>query len=64
MGNINEKGLRWWRNGSFAGQSAPHSVPPNYQIHGTMKPLYAKNRIEYQDYITWRCNIGPGGTVP
>ncbi len=60
---VNGTGLRWWRNGSFAGQDAPHSVPRNHQIHGTMKPVHAKNRIEYQEYVIWRHDIGPGGTA-
>ncbi|PJE96416.1 hypothetical protein CUT44_18090 [Streptomyces carminius] len=63
VGDINETGPRRWRNGSFAGQSARHSVPPNYQIHGTLKPVYDKIRIKYQDYIIRRHNIGPGGTA-
>ncbi len=62
VGPVNERGLSWWRNGVFAGQNAPHIVPADYQFHGTMSPVFARNRVEYQDYMTWRHNIGPGGT--
>ncbi len=33
VGNVNETGLRWWRNGYPQAQNAPHIVPPDYQFH-------------------------------
>lgn len=59
---VSERGLEWWRNGAFAGQNAPHSAPKDYTFHGNMNPVYAGNDIDYQDYATFRHNVGPGGT--
>lgn len=28
-----------------------------------MKPVYNNDIVDYQDYLTWRHNIGPGGTA-
>ena len=28
-----------------------------------MKPVYNSDTVDYQDYLTWRHNIGPGGTA-
>ncbi|BFU44701.1 hypothetical protein KRMM14A1004_29380 [Krasilnikovia sp. MM14-A1004] len=62
VSSVSEIGLQWWRNGAFAGQNAPHVVPKDYTIHGTMNPVYAGNDIDYQDYATFRHNVGTGGT--
>lgn len=62
VGNVSERGLSWWRNGAFAGQNAPHTVPPSYLFHGTMTPVYAGNQIDYSDYFSFRHNIGGGGS--
>lgn len=62
VGNVSEGGLTWWRNLAYAGKNAPHTVPPSYLFHGTMNPVYAGNDIDYQDYITFRHNVGSGGT--
>lgn len=60
---VSETGLRWWRNGYLGGQNAPHTVPKNYQFHGTMNPVWTTDSVSYQDYMTFRHNIGPGGTA-
>lgn len=62
VGSVSERGLEWWRNGGFAGQNAPHVVPPDYHFHGTMKPVYRNDDVDYQGYITFRHNVGSGGT--
>lgn len=62
VGNVSEGGLTWWRNLAYAGKNAPHTVPPSYLFHGTMNPVYAGNDIDYQDYLTFRHNVGSGGT--
>ena len=62
VSNVSERGLRWWRNGTAMPQNAPHVVPDYYTIHGSMRPTYNNNRVEYQDYMTFRHNLGPGGT--
>lgn len=64
VGLISEQGLDWWRNGVRQTRNAPHpGVPADYHFHGTMNPVYAGNYIDFQDVITWRHNIGPGGTM-
>lgn len=62
VGNVNESGLRWWRNGYPQPQNAPHVVPPDYTFHGTMQPVWATGKVSYQDYMTFRHNLGSGGT--
>ncbi len=59
---INERGLAWWRNGTRMPSNTGHIVAPSYHPHGTMAPVYARNHVDFQDYITWRHNVGPGGT--
>jgi hypothetical protein len=64
VGSISERGLSWWRNGVAQRQSSGHpSIPPDYLLHGVMKKVWNGDVIDYQDYITWRHNIGPGGTI-
>ncbi len=63
MGNITETGLSWWRKGAAMPQNAPHVVPPSYTLHGSMTPVPYNSRVEYQDYITFRHNVGSGGTA-
>ncbi|MGC9670269.1 hypothetical protein ACNTMW_27465 [Planosporangium sp. 12N6] len=62
VGNVNERGLSWWRNGAAMPQNAPHTVPASYQFHGSMSPTYNPCHVDYQDYLTFRHNVGPGGT--
>jgi hypothetical protein len=62
VGNINETGLRWWLNGKAKPQNAPHVVPPSYLLHGTMSGASTGSTVDYQDYITFRHNVGSGGT--
>lgn len=62
VGNVAEKGLTWWMNGSFGGQNAPHVEPPDYLFHGTIKPVSPASNIDCQDHLVFRHNIGPGGT--
>jgi hypothetical protein len=62
VGNVNEDGLRWWRNGASQPKNAPHSEPPDYRFHGTMNPVYHNDHVQYQDFLTFRHRIGPGGT--
>ena len=63
VGPVNEDGLRWWRNSVEQPKNAPHVVPADYLFHGTMKPVYNGDIVDYQDYLSWRHNIGPGGTA-
>ncbi len=64
VGTVNERGLSWWRNRAKQPQNAPHpAVPANYRFHGTLKKVWNGDTIDYQDYLTWRHNIGPGGTA-
>jgi hypothetical protein len=62
VSSVNEAGLSWWRNGYVQAQNAPHVVPKDYQFHGTMQPVWARDKVTYQDFMTFRHNLGPGGT--
>ncbi|EPE34283.1 hypothetical protein GLAREA_09977 [Glarea lozoyensis ATCC 20868] len=62
-GLVSERGLAWWRNGIKMPMNAPHPlVSKNYIFHGTMTGANPDTIVEYNDYITFRHNIGPGGS--
>ncbi len=63
VGLVNEVGLRWWCDYQYIGQNAPHTEPPYYLFHGVMNPVYTGTYVDFQDYLTWRHNIGSGGTA-
>lgn len=63
VGPVAEDGLRWWRNSAEQPKGAPHSVPADYLFHGTMRPVFVNDTLDYQDLFTFRHNIGPGGTA-
>jgi len=63
VGNLNESGLTWTRNGTAMPSMAGHVVPPDYQFHGTFNPAKAGNSISYSDYVRFRHNIGGGGNA-
>jgi len=63
VGPVSESGLRWWRNGASQPQNAPHVEGAAYLFHGTMKPVPLKSDVDYQDVLTFRHNIGSGGTA-
>lgn len=63
VGSVTEDGLRWWRNSIEQPKNSPHIVPADYLFHGSMRPVYNGDIVDYQDYLTWRHNIGPGGTA-
>jgi hypothetical protein len=58
-----EDGLRWWRNSIEQPKGSPHLVPLDYTLHGTMSRVFVGDEIDYQDYITFRHNLGSGGTA-
>jgi hypothetical protein len=62
VSNISEQGLSWWLNGKSMLRNGPHNVPKYYQIHGSMTGASPESTVDYQDYITFRHNVGSGGT--
>lgn len=60
---VYESGMRWVRNGVRMSQMSPHGpVPCDYHFHGT----YTVNRgakVTYDDSISFRHNMGPGGNA-
>lgn len=58
-----EDGLRWWRNGAEQPKGSPHVVPVDYTLHGTMSRVHVGDILDYQDHITFRHNVGSGGTA-
>ena len=62
VGNVNEDGMWWWRNGVRQSRNAPHPSRSKYYVfHGTLNPMWNGDLITYQDYISFRHNIGSGG---
>lgn len=65
-GPVHEQGVSWWRNGKRQPRNAGHVVNKHYHFHGTLKPVRHGDRVQFQDYMTFRVNIGgrPGtGTL-
>jgi len=65
-GHVSESGMTWFLNGAAKSKMAPHSgVSPAYVFHGTFNPVKKSDGIEYNDYVTFNCNLGPGchGTI-
>lgn len=61
VGKVSEDGLRWWRNGQAMPKNSPHTVGAAYNFHGSMKPARDNDDISYEDRITFRHRVGPGG---
>ncbi|MFF3754905.1 hypothetical protein ACFYYH_31415 [Streptomyces sp. NPDC002018] len=57
-GNVNERGVSWWSNGKRKPKNAGHVVGKSYHFHGTLKPVKHADRVQFQDYMTFRVNIG------
>nr|WP_145489883.1 MULTISPECIES: hypothetical protein [Streptomyces] len=57
-GNVNESGVSWWRNGKRMPKNAGHVVGRSYHFHGTLKPVKHADHVQFQDYMTFRVNIG------
>ena len=43
-------------------QNRPHVEAKDYIFHGNMRGANPGSKIQYQDYMTFRHNIGRGGT--
>jgi hypothetical protein len=59
---VSETGLWYFINGVRQPRNAPHLEPRDYLFHGTMSGIDTGVTVDYQDYLTFRHNIGPGGT--
>ena len=59
---VSETGLWYWINGVRQPRNSPHVVGKTYIFHGTMSGVDTGERVQYQDYMTFRHNIGGGGT--
>jgi hypothetical protein len=62
VSNVAERGLDWWVNGVAKPRNAPHNVVKSYLFHGTMTGATRGTTVDYQDYMTFRHNLGSGGT--
>ncbi|RRQ84550.1 hypothetical protein [Streptomyces griseofuscus] len=57
-GNVHESGVSWWRNGRRMPKNAGRVVGRSYHFHGTLKPVRHADHVQFQDYMTFRVNIG------
>ncbi|MFD7899973.1 hypothetical protein [Streptomyces sp. NPDC059743] len=55
---VNERGVSWWNNGKRKPKNAGHVVGKSYHFHGTLKPVRHGDHVQFQDYMTFRVNIG------
>jgi hypothetical protein len=62
VGAVSETGLWYFINGVRQPRNSPHVVPSDYHLHGTMSGVLSGQYVQYQDYMYFRHNIGPGGT--
>ncbi|OZM77694.1 hypothetical protein CFP66_35220 [Pseudonocardia sp. MH-G8] len=61
VGPVTETGLWYFINGVRQPRNSPHVEPSDYLFHGTMSGVDAGVQVDFQDYLTFRHNIGPGG---
>ncbi|MGW2055458.1 hypothetical protein ACWCOZ_16285 [Streptomyces sp. NPDC001840] len=57
-GNVKERGVSWWNNGKRKPNNAGHVVGKHYHFHGTLKPVKHADHVQFQDYMTFRVNVG------
>jgi hypothetical protein len=57
-GYVYEHGMWYSVNGVGMGRGNPHYVPDDYQFHGTFSRTYDYTRVRYDDYFTFRVNVG------
>lgn len=62
VGLVTERGADWWKNGAPQPRNAPHTVGAGYLYHGTFSGVPIGSGVDYQDYLTFRHNVGSGGT--
>lgn len=62
VSNVNETGMWYWINGTRQSRNSPHNEPKNYNFHGSFSNISNNQTIQYQDYMTFRHNVGSGGT--
>ncbi|WP_455358708.1 hypothetical protein [Streptomyces sp. SYSU K21746] len=65
VGNMQEKGLSWYKGSRKIGQNAPHNVPVGYFLHGTQGGITSGDLLSWHDTMTFRVNAGgrPGTAV-
>jgi hypothetical protein len=62
VGTVDEQGASWWRNGVEQPRNGQHlGIPADYLMHGSLLKVWNGDVVDYQDYISWQHNIGPGG---
>jgi hypothetical protein len=52
---VDEQGVWWWKNGKRQPKNAGHAVD---RFHGTLKPVEHGDRVQLQDHMTFRVNVG------
>jgi hypothetical protein len=64
VGTVDERGVSWWRNGVEQPRNASHpGIPGDYLLHGTLLKVWNGDAVDYQDYLSWRHNVGTGGRI-
>lgn len=59
---VTERGADWWKDGAPQPRNAPHLEGASYQFHGTFSGTPIGSGVDYQDVLTFRHNVGSGGT--
>lgn len=57
-GKVTEQGVSWWNSGKRKPKNAGHVVGKSYHFHGTLKPVKHRDHVQFQDYMTFRVNVG------
>ncbi len=63
VGPVREDGLRWWQNRTSRPKNSGHVESADYIFHGSMNPVFVNDVLDYQDFFTYRHNLGGGGTA-
>ncbi|MEY9931750.1 hypothetical protein ABH926_006399 [Catenulispora sp. GP43] len=57
VGDINEVGMGWTRNGVNQGRAIGHPVPCSYQLHGAYNPDHDYDYLTYTDTVTFEVEV-------
>lgn len=57
VGDVDEFGMVWDRNGASQPDGAPHLEPAWYQFHGTFNPLHDGDNLVYVDQFTFTVDV-------
>jgi RHS repeat-associated protein len=63
IGNVDELGMLWWRNGWEQNFGSAHSYPPPGRFHGTFRDIYVGDYFRISDHLRYTAQYNIGDVV-